>query len=436
MKSLRRSILLWMAALLLAVGVLSAFGTYFYVKGEATGAVDTQLKQIAQFVSSTNTTRSTSDNSVDVANPEDLFLIEVWDQQKNLLRSSDKLNSLAPPLVTGFTDQNIKGQRWRSYSFVGGLNLVRVSLPADVSDEQASNAAFQVALPAALVIPLSWLLLSFIIDRIFAPLDIATARLRSGQRADDMPVTESEFPREVAPFIGAINELVSRLHTNVEQQKQFVSNAAHELRTPLTAISLQIGNLSKFAKSVEFKQRVHALEAGSQRANHLVNKLLKLAQIDSDQMRPNAEKSDFSEIIARSMIDLASLAQHHSIAVSFNQSAMGKILVPSSEARSIADVLIENAIVYSNDGSEVELTLTGDAHAFKLDVKDHGIGIPEDKLAQVFDRFYRAAPEYAEGSGLGLAIAQTAAERLGWKIVLTNRSDRTGIIASAFNTNS
>ncbi len=434
MKSLRRSILLWMAALLLAVGVVSAFGTYFYVKGEATGAVDAQLKQIAQFVSATNATRSTSDGSVDVSNPEDLFLIEVWDQQKNLLRSSDKVTSLTPPSVTGFTDQNIKGQRWRSYSFVGALNLVRVSLPADVSDEQASNAAFQVVLPAALVIPLSWLLLSFIIDRIFAPLDIATARLRSGQRADNMPVTESEFPREVAPFVGAINELVSRLQANVEQQKQFVANAAHELRTPLTAISLQIGNLSKFAKSVKFKQRIHALEAGSQRANHLVNKLLKLAQIDSDQMRPNAEKSDFSEIIAQSVSDLASLAQHRNIAVNINRNAAEQILVPRSEARSIVDVLIENAIVYSNDRSEVELTLTGDTNAFKLDVKDHGIGIAEDKLAQVFDRFYRAAPNHAEGSGLGLAIAQTTAERLGWKIALTNRTDRTGIIASVFNT--
>jgi len=436
MKSLRRSILLWMAVLLLTVGVVSALGSYFYVKGEATGAVDAQLKQIAQFVSATKATRSASDSSVGVANPEDLFFIEVWDQQKNLLRSSNMVTNLPPPTATGFTDQYIKGQPWRSYSFVGAQNLVRVSLPADVSDEQASNAAFQVALPAALVIPLSWLLLSFIIDRIFVPLDVATARLRSGQPVGDKTMTESEFPREVAPFIGAINELVLRLEANVEQQKQFVSDAAHELRTPLTAISLQIGNLSKFAKSVEFKQRIHALKSGSQRANQLVNKLLKLAQIDSDQRHPNVEKGDLYAIVVQSVSDLASLAQNRRIAICINQNTTEQILVPRTEARSIVDVLVENAIVYSNDGSEVKLTLTGDASAFKLEVKDHGIGIAENKLAHVFDRFYRAAPDHAEGSGLGLAIAQSSSEKLGWKIVLINRTDTAGIAASVFNTNS
>ena len=436
MKSLRRSILFWMAALLLAVGIVSTLGAYFYVKGEATGAVDAQLKQIAQFVSATNSNHSIADSSVNVSNPEDLFLIEVWDQQKNLLRSSDKAISLAPPTVTGFTDQNIKGQRWQSYSFLGAINLVRVSLPADVSDEQASNAAFQVALPAALVIPLSWLLLSFIIDRIFAPLDVATARLRNGQPASDKTMIESEFPREVAPFIGAINELVLRLQANVEQQKQFVSNAAHELRTPLTAVSLQIGNLRKFAKSVEFKQRICALESGSQRANQLVNKLLALAQIDSNQVRSTTEQGDLGEIIAQSVVDLTSLAQHRSIAVNFYRNTTGKILVPSSEARSIVEVLIENAIIYSNDGSEVEISLTSNGSTFRLDVKDHGIGIAENKLAHVFDRFYRAAPDHSDGNGLGLAIAQSIAENVGWKIVLTNRTDRAGIIASVFKANS
>ena len=436
MTSLRRSILLWMAVLLMVVGVISSMGTYFYVRGEATGAVDAQLKQIAQFVSATNATRSTSDSGVDVSNPEDLFLIEVWDQQKNLLRSSDKLANLPPPSVTGFSDQNIKGQKWRSYGFLGTQNLVRVSLPADVSDEQASNAAFQVALPATLVIPLSWLLLSFIIDRIFAPLDLATARLRSQQSTDDAPMSENEFPREVAPFIGAINRLVFRLQANVEQQKQFVSNAAHELRTPLTAISLQIGNLNKFAKTVEFKHRIRALESGSLRANQLVNKLLKLAQLDSNQTRDGTETQSLSAIIAKSIAELATLAHQRNVTINFHHTGADKILVPKSEARSIADVLIENAILYSPEKSKVEVTLRGDENTFQFEVKDHGIGIAKDQLLHVFERFYRAAPDYVEGSGLGLAIAHSNAEKLGWKITLTNRTDQTGIIASVFNSNS
>jgi two-component system, OmpR family, sensor kinase len=164
--------------------------------------------------------------------------------------------------------------------------------------------------------------------------------------------------------------------------------------------------------------------------------LLALAQIDSNQVRSTTEQGDLGEIIAQSVVDLTSLAQHRSIAVNFYQNTTGKILVPSSEARSIVEVLIENAIIYSNDGSEVEISLTSNGSTFRLDVKDHGIGIAENKLAHVFDRFYRAAPDHSDGNGLGLAIAKSIAENVGWKIVLTNRTDRAGIVASVFNTNS
>ena len=318
MKSLRRSILLWMAILLLIVGVVSAFGTYFYVKGEATGAVDAQLEQLAHFVSVESGSFNAETNSVELPNSEDLFLIEIWDRQGNLKRSSSKMAGLPPPSKTEFSDADIGGQQFRSYGLVGEQNLVRVSLSADVSDEQATNAAFQVALPAALVIPLSWLLLSFIINQIFLPLDEATARLRSRQAIQSELIAEGEFPSEVAPYIGAINELVSKLQSNVKQQKQFVSDAAHELRTPLTAISLQIGNLRTFAKSDNLKQRIRALELGSNRASQLVNKLLKLAQLDNDQVLSTAQKSELAEIISQSVHDLASLAQHRGIAIKFD----------------------------------------------------------------------------------------------------------------------
>ena len=212
-------------------------------------------------------------------------------------------------------------------------------------------------------------------------------------------------------------------------RRQFVSDAAHELRTPLTAISLQIGNLRTLAKSEELKQRIRTLELGSHRANQLINKLLKLAQIDNTLVATNTEKSDFCEIIAQSVSELALLAQQRGIVVKFNPNSVGTFLVPRIEPRNIVDVLIENAINYSNVGSEVEIDLNDSGGEFQLEIKDQGIGIAEDELSQVFERFYRAAPEHVEGSGLGLAIARGAAEKLGWKIKLINRTDRSGIKA-------
>ena len=416
--------------LLLVVGVLSSLGTYFYVKSEATSAVDAQLKQIAYFVSATDISVGSSDSTVNVSNPEDLFLIEVWDKQQSLLRSSGKATSLQPPTSTGFDDPVISGQQWRSYGLVSPQNLVRVSLAADVSDEQASNAALQVALPAALVIPLSWLVLSFIIDRIFAPLDEATVKLRRGHSDEEQSLSQGSFPSEIVPFIGAINSLISSLQESVEKQKQFVSDAAHELRTPLTAISLQIGNLRGLAKSDDLKHRIQTLELGSRRANDLVNKLLKLAQLDNGNLEQFAEKSDFCEIIAHSLHELHALSQQRGIVVKFNRESSAQIQVPKAESRSIVEILLENAINYSHDHSEVEIDLQASDGNFRLEIRDRGIGIAESELSRVFERFVRAAPSHAEGSGLGLAIARSMTEKLGWKLSLANRAEGSGIVAT------
>ena len=415
-----------MAFLLLVVGISSTLGTYFYVRGEATGAIDTQLRQIAHFIASSDVARSSADITIDAPNPEDLYLIEVWDKNGQLLRSSHRATNLAMPKLGGLADTKDNGQNWRSYVVSSPLTTVRVSLPADVSDEQASNAAFQVALPAALVIPLSWLLLSFIIDRIFAPLDRAARRISS---ARSETIAAEKYPKEVAPFIGSINKLVSRLHGQVDQQRQFLSSAAHELRTPLTAISLQINNLRKFAKTKPLMARIDSLEAGSKRANQLVNRLLELARLDSGASRAPLQSENINTIVKQSIIQLTPLAQDRKIAFNFHSLESVNVHVPYSEASSIIETLLENAILYSNTKGVVDLTLDVKGSAFQLSIKDIGIGIDPKKLTHIFDRFYRAAPTKADGTGLGLALAKAYADALGWHISIANRDDGQGVIA-------
>ena len=106
-----------------------------------------------------------------------------------------------------------------------------------------------------------------------------------------------DYPSEVAPFIAANNDLIGRLKKIVEQQNQFVSNAAHELRTPLTAIALQIDNLRKFTTSKGLMERVETLSAGSKRANQLVNRLLELARLDAIKATENSENIGLSAAI-------------------------------------------------------------------------------------------------------------------------------------------
>jgi two-component system OmpR family sensor kinase len=92
--------------------------------------------------------------------------------------------------------------------------------------------------------------------------------------------------------------------------------------------------------------------------------------------------------------------------------------------------LVDNAINYSADGGQVDVSVYGLAGHACIEVLDNGIGIPEASLPRVFDRFFRASESEVEGSGLGLAIVKAIAERCGGTASVANRDDgRSGVLA-------
>ncbi|MGZ5272356.1 MAG: sensor histidine kinase, partial [Ramlibacter sp.] len=99
------------------------------------------------------------------------------------------------------------------------------------------------------------------------------------------------------------------------------------------------------------------------------------------------------------------------------------------DLRSALDNLIENALRYTPEGGVVDVRLAGGPAGPVIEVVDTGPGIPPEQLTRVFDRFFRVPGTSARGSGLGLSIARSAAQRCGLRIVLRNRSDRSGLVA-------
>jgi two-component system OmpR family sensor kinase len=91
--------------------------------------------------------------------------------------------------------------------------------------------------------------------------------------------------------------------------------------------------------------------------------------------------------------------------------------------------LIENAIRYTPRGGNVEVSIERACSNARVEIRDSGIGIPEDALPRIFDRFYRAAPPDIEGTGLGLAIASKIAERNRFDLSVANRTDGKGVLA-------
>jgi two-component system OmpR family sensor kinase/two-component system sensor histidine kinase QseC len=428
--SLRRTLRISLLALLASLGLVAAVASYWIAGAEADEFFDNQLRQIALYIWDTPDSYRSGVIAAPSHDPEDDFLIQVWDKNGSLLVSSNSAVAMPRGAATGYSDAEVAGINWRVYTEVEPERTVQVSQQLEVREETAAQASLNAVIPIALLIPLSWLVLNWIIGRIIGRLDRVAMDIAARDAESTEPIPTSATPVEILPLISAMNDLVLRLQAALHQQRRFVADAAHELRTPLAAITLQIDNLAAtIGAEGRSAQRIADLKAGSARATALVSQLLKLARVESGATSPQSQVVALLPLIVECLERIAPLAEHKAIDLGLDQHAVPDIEGVEDEIRILIDNLLDNAIRYTPAGGTVDVILRDDAQAVILEVRDTGPGIPEAALPRVLERFYRASPADIEGSGLGLAIAKAAADRNHVALTLANRRDRSGLTA-------
>jgi two-component system OmpR family sensor kinase len=426
--SLRRTFRLWLTVLLLLIGLITAVASYLIAGDEAADYLDNQLRQIALYVWDVPEGYRTDTIVAPPHDPEDDFVVQVWAAAGAPIMSSNPAIQIPRGTVTGFWQADTDGEEYRVYTEIDPIRTVQVSQQLEVREELAADASLRATIPIALLIPLSWLVLNWLIGRIIGQLDRVAAQVAAREASGIDPIPTEEAPVEILPLIYAMNALVQRLQAALDQQRRFVADAAHELRTPLAAISLQVNNLkSAIGADGKVAQRIADLEAGSQRASTLVGQLLRLARFESTATAQPDRPVPLLPLVMDSLSRFSALAEHRSIDLGLNQETAPVVAGAEEEIRVLVDNLIDNAIRYTPAGGTVDVILRGPAGQPVLEVRDTGPGIPEASLPRVFERFFRAGAPEIEGSGLGLSIAKAAADRNHIKLILTNRGDRSGL---------
>jgi two-component system, OmpR family, sensor kinase len=428
--SLRRTLRISATVLLTSFGLISAIASYWIAGMEADEFFDDQLRQFALYVWDAPDGYRPSIIVAPSHDPEDDFLIQVWDKNGSLLVSSNPAVPMPRRGTTGYADAEVAGIDWRVYTQVAPVRTVQVSQQVEVREETATQASLNAVVPIILLIPLSWLVLNWIIGRIIGRLDRVAAAIAARDAESTEPIPTAAAPVEILPLIAAMNGLVLRLQAALHQQRRFVADAAHELRTPLAAISLQVGNLmAAIGADDKYAQRMTDLKAGSARASALADQLLRLARVESGAALPQKQAVALKPLVIESLERFAPLAEHKSIDLGLAQNAEPVVEGVDNEIRVLVDNLVDNAIRYTPDGGTVDVILRAGGPAPTLEVRDTGPGIPDASLPRVFERFYRASSADIEGSGLGLAIAKAAADRNHITVTLANRTDRSGLSA-------
>ncbi|WP_088010951.1 sensor histidine kinase [Gottfriedia acidiceleris] len=210
-----------------------------------------------------------------------------------------------------------------------------------------------------------------------------------------------------------------------KKQNQFVADASHELKTPLAIINANYDVLmANKEETIENQQKwFNHIKVGSDRMTKLINNLLTLTKMEEAIDEINIKLFDLSTEIHEVMMSMETVLKDKKI--SLNHSIESNVMLESDpdKIKQLMMILFDNAVKYTNEEGQIEVTLTKLKRQVKFSIKNSGKGIPAGDLPKVFDRFYRSDPSRAkktEGYGLGLSIAQSITNRLGGTISVSS----------------
>jgi two-component system sensor histidine kinase SenX3 len=200
-------------------------------------------------------------------------------------------------------------------------------------------------------------------------------------------------------------------------RRDFVANISHELKTPIGALSILseavLGASDDPDAVVRFAGR---MQVEAKRLSDLVQDIINLSRLQDVDPLVGARVIPIAELISQAIDESKLSAESRKISLAFDSRANILVLGDRSQLGMAISNLIENAINYSPDATQVAVTLTCDKGLVEISVKDQGIGIPDKDLERIFERFYRVDPARSRatgGTGLGLSIVKHVATNHG-----------------------
>ena len=214
-----------------------------------------------------------------------------------------------------------------------------------------------------------------------------------------------------------------------ESREAFVSNVSHELKTPLASIKVLADSLNSFegAPIEMYKEFMTDITAEIDRETQIINDLLSLVKLDRTGAALNIESVSLNEMVESLLKRLRPLAEKQNVELVME--SFRPVVLEADEVKlSLAIMnLVENGIKYNKENGYVHVTLNSDKSYAYIKVEDSGMGIPEDSIAHIFERFYRVDKSHSReigGTGLGLAIVQEIIALHGGEIRVSSILDR------------
>lgn len=254
------------------------------------------------------------------------------------------------------------------------------------------------------------LLLAQVLIRPFDRISKAISEVKEGYTNE--PISVPDY-RETEHIVDAFNSLLGRMKALDDSRQEFVANVSHELKTPMTSIKVLADSLLAQPDTPPelYKEFMVDIAEEIEREDKIINDLLALVKLDKSAAELNISVININELAEIILKRLRPIARKNNVELTLISKREVIAEVDEVKMSLILTNLIENAIKYNHEQGKVEVTVDADHQFFTVQVADTGIGIPEESMELIYERFYRVDKSHSReigGTGLGLAITKNA----------------------------
>jgi len=251
--------------------------------------------------------------------------------------------------------------------------------------------------------------ISFLIVRPLQTVSDELNAIDDGNIDGDISVIRSYS--EVDDILETTSRIIGRYQEMEHSQEEFVSNVSHELRTPITSIRVLSDSLLGQEGIPEdvYQEFMCDISTEIDRQGRIIEDLLSMSRLGKTTDSMNIAPAGINEFVLNLLKSIKPIAASKNIELIYETYRQVTADIDEVKLNQAFSNLVENAVKYNSEGGTVRVSLDADHEYFYLKVEDNGIGIPEDALSHIFDRFYRvdkARSRDTGGTGLGLSITK------------------------------
>ncbi|MFZ5959874.1 ATP-binding protein [Pseudomonas knackmussii] len=315
-------------------------------------------------------------------------------------------------LGSGYSDLDQDGVHWRVLQLSTRDQSTRIWIVENLHHRSHTLHLLLLSslFPLLLALPLLALLVWLGVSSGLAPLRGLATQLHQRGARSLQPLALSRAPVEVHSLVNALNLLLERLGSAMEAERRLTSDAAHEIRTPLASLRTHAQVALRSSDPTVLAHGLRQVSQSVERITALMEQILLLARLDNEELHETFIRVDLGQLSEETIAELAPQAIAKNIELTL-ESQGGTVLGVPVWLGIMLGNLVGNALRYTPEGGQVEITLERHGQWVELWVRDSGPGVAASEQAAIFTRFYRSpGVSGSSGSGLGLPIVKRVVE--------------------------